>query len=677
MMPMAKPTIRAVRLVGGLDQITPLLSVRDGTARRAVNYEANLSGGYSRIAGYERFDGHTKPSTGVFIALTVSITGTLAVGDSINGQTSGATAKIIAISGSRVVVTRVVGTFTLTENIRTGVTVQGTFSDYDGTTTAAEEAEYLNLTADDYRADISAITGSGDVRGLCWYSGALYAWRNNAGGTAKDMWVSSGSGWTQVTLYNEVSFTAGSVSPVEGNTITQGANSATVKRIVVQSGTWGAGTAAGRLIVTTPAPGNFAAGALTAGGTLTLSGAQTAITIAAGGRVEAVVGNVQGGQANKRMYGCDGVGHGFEFDGTVYVPIVTGMSPDTPSHVAIHKSHLWFSFGYSAQFSSIADPYQWSPVTGAGEIVMNDTITNLQVMTGSDSSAALALFTRTDSSVIYGTSSANFAKQDFITGIGARAYTAQMMEQVYTFDDRGLQGFRQAQEFGNFNASSSTLNLRPFIEDRRSASACSTLARGKNQYRVLFSDGYGLYSTVVNGNYLGSFPVSFPNAATCACEGENSNGSQAMFFGSTNGMVYQLDMGSSFDGAAIDHYLMLAFNHLGSPRLNKSFRRAVLEISGEGYVEFSVGCQIGYGTSSIIEPAETSSSVDLREAVWDEMTWDNFYWDSAGSPPPVVSMDGTAENVALEIFGSSDEHLSFTINSVIFHYIPRRMLRSA
>ena len=47
---------------GGLDLETPSLTVRPGRMLACKNYEVNTLGGYTRIEGYERFDGRLQPS---------------------------------------------------------------------------------------------------------------------------------------------------------------------------------------------------------------------------------------------------------------------------------------------------------------------------------------------------------------------------------------------------------------------------------------------------------------------------------------------------------------------------------------------------------------------------------------------------------------------------------------
>ena len=79
--------------------------------------------------------------------------------------------------------------------------------------------------------------------------------------------------------YSEIGFnTGGAAAPAVGNTLTQGAITGTIKKIILQFGDWGTTTAIGKLILSSPS-GNFAAGAatITGGLTCTLPGPQQAI----------------------------------------------------------------------------------------------------------------------------------------------------------------------------------------------------------------------------------------------------------------------------------------------------------------------------------------------------------------------------------------------------------------
>jgi len=663
-----------IRLSGGLDQITPTLSLPPGVARRAANFECSINGGYSRIAGYERFDGHPSPSGAGYNVFVCVITGTVAVGNTITGVTSAATGYVIAVTSTTIVITKETGTFVAAETLNVGGLPVATLTSIQGL--AADgytDATYKNAAADVYRNDISEVPGAGSVLGVAYYSGTVYAWRSTS------MYKSTSSGWTAVTLGKELIFNTGTAAIADGNTVTGASSAATgiVARVVLESGTFAAGTAAGRLILSSTT------GVFTSGENLTVAaavkakagGAATQITLTTGGRYETVVANFGGGTANYKLYGCDGVNRAFEFDGTTFVPIKTGMTVDTPNHLAFHKQHLFLSFGASVQFSGLGYPYQWTPLLGAGEIAMNAAVTNLLVLPGDQSSGALAIYTRNETSVLYGTSSANFSLSSFNTGTGAYAYTAQTMDQAYVFDDRGIMSLGTTLNFGNFLPAALTMNIQKFISTRRELAIGSTVNRDKGQYRVFFSDGSGLYMTVLNGNLIGSMPIEFTDAINCCVDSEAPNGGTVQFFGSTNGFVYQMDLGTSFDGDAIPANVNLVYNSIKSPRILKRYRRASVELTGNSYAEIQFGYDLGYRTLALSQPDDASYQNDLRSSYWDEMSWDNFVWDGSDISPSEIEVTGTAENMAIRISSVSDLFASFTVNNIIVHYTLRRGLR--
>lgn len=681
-MPLKTPPIQydLIRLNGGLDQVTPTLSLQPGVARRAANFECSINGGYTRIAGYERFDGRPSPSAALYLFLVCTITGTLAVGDSVTGDSSAATGKVIAIDGNNVILTRVVGAFVDGENLEVAGVAQAQINIVQGlSSNGLLDATYKALAANDYRSDIQVVPGSGPVLGVALYNGLVLAWRNNAAGTAADIYKSSATGWVQVPLGKELTFDTGTAVINTGDTVTGLTSSATgvVARVVLESGTWAAGTAAGRLILSSTT-GTFQAAEnlqVAAATKAVCKGAATQITLAKDGRYQTLIANFGGGVANYRLYGVDGKNRAFEFDGTTYVPIATGMAVDTPAHIAFHKQHLFLSFGASLQFSALGDPYQWSPLLGAGELAMNAIITNLLPLPGDQSSGALAVYTRQDTSVLYGTDSSSFQLSTFNTGTGALAYTAQNMDQAYVLDDRGVMTLGTSLNFGNFLPASLTMNIRPFIEQRLSSACASLVNRIKGQYRIFFNDGTGVYMTVLNGKILGSMPVQFSNPVLCTAEGELSDGTPVAFFGSSNGYVYQIDAGTSFDGAPIQANINLVYNSIKSPRILKRYRKASVEMTGDSYAEIAFGYDLAYRSTALSQSLDVAYANDLRSSYWDDMIWDNFVFDGADVSPSEIEVVGTAENMAIRISSVSELFPAFTVNNIILHYTPRRGLR--
>lgn len=671
-----------IRLGGGLDQVTPTLVLPPGYARGAFNFECNVTGGYTRIQGYERFDGRPRPSSAIYNLITCALVGAVAVGDTITGMSTAATGKVIALDGDDVIITRQTGIFVEQEGISVSSSQVGTIVSISGfSPDGLKDASYRNAAADEYRNSISPVPGSGNVLGVAIYKGDVYAWRNSLDGLTCAMHKATPSGWSQIALGYEVAFTAGSIEFLEGEIIegqTSGAIG-TVARVVLADGSWSANDAAGRLIFLS-ITGTFQAGehlrvSGSAGHQATASGPQSAISLLPGGRYETVVANFGGGDENFRLYGCDGVNRAFEFDGTVLVPISTTMPVDVPNHIAVHKQHLFLSFGSSLQFSAIGEPYRWSPIFGAGEIAMAASITNLLPLPGDQSSGALGVYTKRDTSVLYGTNSENFSLSTFNSGTGAVSYTAQSIDQAYVLDDRGIISLNTSLNFGNFVPASLTMTLGPYLKNRIKLATSSSLNRIKSQYRVFFSDGTGIYMTIVNGKLLGSMPIEFYDPALCCTEGEDAEGNAVSYFGSLNGYVYQLDVGTSFDGNVIDASINLVYNAIKSPRFLKRFRKASVEFSGGYFAQVDFGYDLGYRRTEVAQPTDARYDADLRSSYWDSMIWDNFVWDGLDVTPSEIELNGTAENIGIRISSSSDLFEAFTINTIILHYTMRRGLR--
>lgn len=669
-----------IGMTGGLDEITAPLSRLPGRARAAQNFEAEQLGGYRRIGGYERYSGKAKPSDALYSILSASISGSPAVGNTLTGATSGATGYIIALPGSAFVITKVVGTFVSGENLHVGagtIAVASSAALPSSAATPILHAQYRNLAADVYRALIAAVPGEGDVLGVWLYNDVVYAFRNNVGSTFAEMYKSTGSGWSLVAFEYEVAFTAGSGGLEDGDTLTQGGVTATIRRVVIRTGALAGSNAVGILVISAPAGGNFAAGAATStgAGACTLSGAHAAITLAIDGRFEFITENFFGSTITKRMYGCDGVNRAFEFDGSYFVPIPTGMTVDKPNHIAAHRKHLMLAFKSSVQNSSIGAPYGWSPVSGASEVGMGDDVTGFAKVPGSDAGGALAIFTRNRLSILYGSSSADWNLSSYKDELGALPYTIQDIGYAVFLDDRGITDIQTAQTFGNFAHGVLSGLVRNTVTTFKSLAVASCVSRDRSQYRLFFSNSYALYMTAVGKKIVGIMPMLFEAPVLCCCSGEMNDGTEAMFFGSDDGFIYQMDKGTSFDGTAIEAFLDLAYNFAKSPRITKRYRDAMLEMSGSGYAELSFGYSLGYGSTTISQPSNESVVTNFAESRWDGFTWDQFFWDGQTLIPNTVDMDGEAENVSLGFRSNADYFEPFTLTGAVVQHTPRQRKR--
>lgn len=668
---------------GGLDQVSPPLSQAPGLCRSSTNVEVGIDGGLTTLKGYEAFDGQAKPSDAVYYILPATMTGSYSNGDTLTGATSGATGVIIAaVADEYFVITKLVGVFEV-ETLNIGgspVAVSTGSATVTLASTPALDAQYLNLAADEYRADITEVPGSGSILGVWKYSGNVYAFRNNAGGTAAVMHVESPSGWTPVALGREISFTSGGTTEIAaGDTITGATSAATaaVSKVILLTGTWAGGDAAGRIFFASQT-GTFQSENLDIGASTnvaTIAGDSTAITLAPGGRYEFENVNFGGLAGTTKMYGVSGVHQGFEWDGTTFVLIATGMVVDTPTHLRAFKKHLFFSFDGSVQHSGIGTPYIWSVITGASEIAVGDTCTGFLLQPGGTTAGALVIYTRNATSVLYGNSSSDWNLMPFNPDAGAIEWTQQYINQGIALDDRGVTLMGTSQAFGNFASADVSPKVKPFINTHRANAVASCVVREKNQYRLFFTNGTALYVTFIGNKVAGLMPIALGHSLTCVCSLEADSGSEEIFFGASDGFVYQMERGTSHNGLEISWSAELAFNHFGGPRQLKTFRKAVVEVSGAGFSQFSLASNIGYGKAEYPQATGETIESTLSSAQWDSFVWDQFYWDGQTLIPAEADLDGTAENISLIFSGSSDEYTPLTLNGAIVDFTSRRQLR--
>lgn len=601
-----------LQFTGGLNLVDSPLKVRPGELLIGTNFEPILRGGYKRLTGYERYDGRPRPSEASYWILDFqNATAAVLEGDIVDGATSGASgeALIDAVleSGSYgggdaagyLVLTNVTsGPYTDGEDLEVSAVkraeADGAEAERSADTTALD-ATYLQDAADTARALIGAVPGSGDILGVWVYGSDVYAFRNNAGGTAAIMHKATAAGWTTVT---------------------------------------------------TPA-------------------------LSPGGTYRFVNHNFGGHAGSVKMYGCDGQNKAFQFDGTTFTQITTGMTTDTPTHIAVHQNHLFLAFsGGSVQNSSLGDPLTWAVVTGANEIAIGDEVTNLVSLTDT----GLGIFTRNNTFILYGTSVADFVMANtkkHAENTGAIEDTVQSIAGTVFLDDRGLTTLQAALEYGNFKTNTISQKIEPLLTPRKTLVAGSMLVREKSQYRIFFTDKSGFILTFDGNRVSGITTMLLDHVITTSCSLEDGNGNEVMYFGSDDGFVYQMDAGISFDGVAYKSFARLAFNHFGSPRQRKKIRHFTLDVDGQPGA--TILFQPDYDYSSADVPLALATTIDLQGGggFWNVANWNDFLWSSQIESQAVGYIPGTFLNLGLLVYTESATTDPYTLHGAHFIWSPQ------
>jgi hypothetical protein len=705
-------------LGGGLDIVTPALSIAPGRLLTCVNFEPHYNDGYRRILGYERYDGHPRPHRQTFVGFDLVDATGLTTGTIVTGDISGATGTVIGISGNSIGVTKVTGTFVVDEGLNTAtwtIASTPTPTELQAPDQATEDA-FLLAAQDEYRGDINVVPGEGEVRGIWRLKAETYAWRNNVGSTAGILHKDSATGWTTtgIDLSHTLKFDAGTDTPgpvwVVGDTVTglSSGASGTIHRLTDWAGSYGGGDATGYLSITGVTGGPFTDGeALQVGGVTiaTANGGSTQVAFSIDGTYRMHSHNFFATSGSFRAYGVNGVDDAFEIDensvvSSILIPttadlvgITTNNIPPEgkPFLIEEHRNHLFLAFPGGRMVSCVVgEPLNFSAFLNAAEFGLGDEITGMNSVVG----GVLVLTTERQTQGLFGLDISDWELRLIGEQTGGRLFSTQKLDTVYALDDLGITSVARTDTFGDFAGATVSQLVQPIINVVRDLITDSTIIRASNQYRLYFSDNTCLIMYVPSAGAINEArgtetalrvqfgTASYPIPINRIYNGEDAVGNERTFFASNDGYVYEDQVGTNFDGAAIASYIRTAFTHLGTPALRKKFRRLDLELSSSRPLELKVASDLTYGSSEISSGITDVTTTDVPTidifsggGFWDTDNWDEFYWDGQNISTARAQLGGTGENIGFLVFNESAVTLPFILQGLTIHYDKRRLQR--
>jgi len=594
---------------GGLNLGGVTSALKPGEVTLMENYECLPDGGYRRFDGYERYDGHSEPFKASYFLIPF-ITGQaagIAVGATITGATSGATGHVLAV--------------TLTGG-------QFVFNDAAGTIVIDRMVGTFAATESLTVGGIVRATKSGAVETGSLLEDSFDVFTALAADSARS-------------LILEV--------PGEGDVL-------------------GAAIHNGVVYAFRNAVGGATAvmwGSSTAGWVSKKTG------LVPNGKYEFIVQNFKGAASARALYGVSGVHKAFEWDGTTWTDITTGMAVDTPFHIAGHKNYLFLAFqNGSLQNSPLGDPTgTWTPRTGAQEIGIGDEITNLLSIKGD----VLAVYGKNSTHLLYGASAATWELKQHAGDAGAALYTAQEGPGgAIALDNRGLMPLIATQSFGDFESAAVSQRVQKFLDARKGRAIASTIVRDKSQYRLWFDDGTALTQTYKGNRIVGYSVLAAPIKPTCAFNGDDSVGNELCVIGAEDGFVYRTDVGWSFDGEPIGCMLRTAPDNLQRPMRLKVFSGFAAQVSTPRRVRLLMQAEFDYSLAQpdISQTVEAATSFSL--GLWNAGNWNEMVWNSAdergGVAYPRARIDGVAETVSVLIYHGQEIRPPFSIELGIYNY---------
>ena len=691
-----------VRLKGGLNFVDSADGIDPGELISCRNYEPHYeTGAYRRVAGYERFSGLPRPHKAEYwkVSLSDISGGPFILGETVTDGVETAVVVIYTVDEEAADDSGYMIITDLTNDVDQGATWTGNTSSASATSTSdteyeGEEDEDLHdiaqIAAEKNRRDVIFKVGEGTcegpVRGVNIYNNVVYAFRNVIGGGEGSMWKSTLTGWERVDLGYKIRFVDGSTQPNIGDTVDGASSGAScvIQRVVLTAGFWAGDDGEGYIVTTEVFNGPFITGEdLTVAGNkvaLTdLSVAQLTQTLPPGGKYRFRNYNFGGHTSTYRMYGVNGVGNAFEFDGSVFAQIETGMAYDQPLHIGVHRGQLLLAYdGGSLQHSGKNNPLSFQPVLGANEITAGDQITGFMEEVGDVS----FVFTRNKTFRLEGFVQENIQLKLHNSETGAIADTIQRIGRSVYLDDRGFTQLPTTDAFGDFASNQVSTNVDVLVQKFLSNSDVegSIINRTLSLYRCFFSNK-GAITIGFSGNRVNGITlIDYGLSVNCTVNGEmlNEDGKsvERTFLGDNDGWVYETDVGRNFDGEDLEAYFVTAYHFSGAPERNKRYRRATLYVQGEGRTTLRVSADYNYNEIASNNERILDDSIPLGGGRYGIDRHGDFIWSRASQGDIRVPMDSHARNVSLIVYHREKNESPHICYAVHYHISGRRIIRA-
>ena len=587
-MPTAWETYPIEAKGGLITNISPLQQgiTAPGSARRLVNFEPSIEGGYKRILGYTKFDSAFVPPYGEPLVQGSGQTGTTLIIANIYDT---------PVVGDRLTIAGVTGTYTISAVTFTSAAKTATLT--LGTSLASSPAD---------KAAVTFSNNTNLIEGLVYFGQRAIVARGS------NLWSSDGTGWIKINnpTYGTVLVNGGSQTgsslivdgltgvPQQGDTFTiAGVQKvyAITSGVTVTSG--GATFAISPALASSPAD-------------------NAAITFRSSGRTDSSKMRFEryNFSGTPSVVGVDGANRPFKYSGSTFSVITTAPSDIIgASHVTQFKNHLFFANGTNLTFTAPYTDTDFSAANGAGSINLAHTVTGMIVFR-----EQLIIFSTDQIHRIIGNTISDFQLQPISADIGCvRTDTIQEVGGDIAFlGPDGVRLLSATDKIGDFGFAVASRPIQSEVDDlvTSNTSFTSCVIRGKNQYRLF---GYAANRTTLSS--VGVLATQFVDQTAQGMAWAELNGilayvadsiyssadsSEIVLFANKDGYVYRMESGNSFNGTAISAEYFTPYIPLSDPRVRKTLYKLTTFVNPEGSISGSVSPELNFGQTDVIQPPQ-------------------------------------------------------------------------
>jgi hypothetical protein len=561
-----------------------------GSARLLKNFEPSVDGGYRRIEGFDKYSSSFVPAYGEPLVQGGSQTGTtLLVSNLFAAPVAGDTFTIAGVTGTYTIAT-------------SGVSYNSTYKQATLTLTTS----LASSPAD--KAAITFTSHQGLIKGVVAWDDKVLVYRNS------DIYSTAGNAYTKINkpTYGTVLVNGGSQTgttlAVDGLTsIPQIGDTFSI-----------AGVALVYTVLAVPTVTSTAA-TISIYPALASSPADNAaitwrsVSCSNGGILRVTKYRLAGVD---KVMGVDGYNFPFTWDGTTF-KVLSSVPSDVvgAQFVVRHKNQIFFAKGETIIFTAPYTDSDFSTANGSGVINVGGAITGIIVFRES-----LIIFTEKTISQLTGNTLQDFVLQPITRNVGCVAPDTieEIGGDVIFLGPEGLRLLSATDRVGDFNLGvvSKTIQEEMTSLIASSSSFASCVVKQKSQYRlfgynssVTSSNAKGVIGTQTVGNDTSNMAwAETVGIRAYVCDSDYTDQTETLVFAHSDGYVYEMESGNSFDGDNIIASFATPFVYINDPRVRKTFYKMVLYTDPKGGVTTSVNLKLDFDNAGSIQPETISLS---------------------------------------------------------------------
>ena len=560
-----------------------------GSTRLLKNFEPSTDGGYRRIEGFSKYDSAFVPAYGLPKVHGSGQTGTaLVLGNIFTAPVAGDTLTIAGVTGTYTIASAGVSYDSTNKRVTLTLT----------TSMASSPAD---------KAAVTFTSHTGVVKGVATWESTTLAYRNN------DVYKSTGSGWTKINipsygtvLVNGAGQTGSSLAvdgltdvPQVGDTF----SIAGVEKIYTVTATPTV-TSGGSTLAINPALASSPAD----------NAAVTWLSVNYTGGIKLRTAKYRTNSVDK-IVGVNGTNYPFIWDDTTFTSLDTNTDLLGADFVVFHKNQLFFVNEDKLIFSAPYTDTDFTAANGAGVISVGAIITGIIVFR-----EALIIFTDKSISQLAGNTVSDFNLQPITRNVGCVASDTiqEIGGDIMFLGPEGLRLLSATDRTGDFNLGVVSKPIQAEATELISSSSsfASVVIKQKSQYRLL---GYNASVTTESAKGILGTQMVGDNTSTISwaetvgikayvADSNYINQTETIIFAHSDGYVYQMESGNSFDGTNILASFATPYVPVNDPRIRKTFYKMFLYTDPQGSVNMSANLKLDFDDFGSIQPETISLS---------------------------------------------------------------------